>query len=130
MLRLLNFKGLLIKAALVAAVIGVAYWYFTYSQNKIQSLTAENASLRVAIDSQHKTIKALQDFSIKQTKDIRELQDSLADAEEENQKLEEMFSNQNLEEKSRINPEIVEKELNDASKKAIQGIIDLTTRGR
>lgn len=56
-----KFKMQIIAVIAVLAVLGLAYGYWNYSQNKIQTLTAANAVLKSANETQDKTIAALRE---------------------------------------------------------------------
>lgn len=54
------FKLQIIAVLAVLALVGAAYWYFNYSQNKISTLTSENATLKSANETNQKTIQKMQ----------------------------------------------------------------------
>jgi hypothetical protein len=73
-------------AAVVAAgvLVGIGYWYFTYTNHEIHTLETNNAQLSTAVQMQNATIKSLQDTAREQAQQLSTLQDSMnsADARE------------------------------------------------
>lgn len=125
-LDLFNWKRLLIEIAIIAVLVGVGYWYFNYSQNKISILEANLAKMTVAVDEQKKAIVALQAFNAKQAKDITQLQGGLSAAEAESAALAAKLAKHNIEELARAKPKLMEKRFNSGSNKAIQELMDIT----
>ena len=50
----------IIIGILVIVLLGLAWWYWDYSQNKIDSLSAQNALLNATVTTQNATIATLQ----------------------------------------------------------------------
>lgn len=102
------------------AMLGFGYWYFTWSQNKISQLAADKAKLEVAVDEQKKTIESMQEFQRRQSADLVRLQNDLSESETEKGRLAGLLARHNLTELARQKPGLIEKRINDASKKMLR----------
>ena len=85
-------KSYIIMAVLGAVVIGAAYFYFNYTQNKIAELNKTIATQELSIQIQHATIEKL-NFHIKLSNEARyELDREYAKIEQDVGKLAKLFS--------------------------------------
>lgn len=103
-------------------MLGIGYWYFNWSQNRIAILAADNAKLTMAVQEQQDTIKSMKEFAEKQAKDLTQLQSNLSESEGEKSRLSEQLSKHDLPTMARKKPELLEKKINDASKKVLKEI--------
>ena len=73
------FKWQVIAGLAIAFILGSAYFYWNYSQNKIADLTAKTQVLQDVVDTQHITITKLQDNFEKAQKNLTILNKQYAD---------------------------------------------------
>lgn len=102
------------------AMLALGYWYFTWSQDKIAQLEADKAKLELAVQEQKQTIDSMKAFQAKQAADLGKLQGDLSDSESEKNRLAALLAKHNLTELARQKPGLIEKRINDASKKMLQ----------
>lgn len=115
----------IIFMVLMAAVL-VGYYWFT--QKKINALTANISKYEVAVKQSEATINQLKTDAEENQKRMSELSDSLAKAEVYNDELRQTLRKHNLERLAVKKPGLIQKRINDASKKLIDDIIADTTR--
>lgn len=130
MFALPNLSKILIEILFVLALVGIGYWYFTYSQDKIQTLEANQAKLLAAVTEQTNTINSLQKFMNDQAANISNLQSSMSDAEAAKAKTETQVNQDDLAGLARKNPSDLEKRINDDSKKALQDLLNSIGGGK
>ncbi len=79
----INFKLILVMGVMLLAFL----WYWDYSQGKIETLTAENATYKSALETQTKTIQKLQEkFELAQ-KELLSLNKKYEDIRKKNNEL-------------------------------------------
>ena len=111
---------------IMGVTLGGFYFYFNWSQNKIQTLEGNNAKITAAVEEQKKTIDSLQTFYKKQNDNIIELQNSLQQANDEKAQLENKFLKHDLEALARKDPKAIELRINKATIKAFRDIETFT----
>lgn len=101
----------------IGVVIAAALLYWNYSQNKIQTLTAEKAQLEMAVQIQTQTIEKLQESIRKNNRDIIKLREAYEAIEKRAAEVNDFFRNNDIGEMARNNPQelkkIINKILND-----------------
>lgn len=102
------------------AMLGLGYWYFSYSQDRIAKLEADKAKLEISVEEQKKTIAAMRDFTARQNEALKDLQENLSDAEAERDRLSNILVKHDLSELARRKPELIEKRINDATRKLLE----------
>lgn len=118
--------GIVLLAAL-GSVSTVSYIYYKSSQATIK-IQAENiAKLSVAVETQKETIAALDTFYRKQTAILNELTTVNSELQAEKIALSDKLIKHDLEELSRRKPVLVEKIINDGTKKLLDSFTTLTT---
>ena len=117
-----RFKTYLIIAGIMALIAGGFYVYFKWSQNEIAKLAANNARLEMAVQEQKKTIEEMVTFQRKQAKDLVDLQNDLNESRKYGNQLEEKLTKHDLEMLARKKPGLIEKRINDATKKVFEEI--------
>lgn len=117
-----KFKIYLIIASIIGLMLLGFYWYFNWSQNRIALLQANNAKLELAVEEQKKTIETMIAFQKKQNEDIKSLQNDLNSTLEYKNSLEEKLTKHDLEMLARKKPGLIEKRINDATKKVFDEI--------
>lgn len=111
---------------IMLVMTGIFYWYFEYSQGKIQVLEENNAKLTMAVQTQNETIKAQEEFSKKQNQDISALQNGLETATTDKDVLIRKLMRIDLDAHARKNPKSTEKAINKATIKIFQEIENIT----
>jgi hypothetical protein len=76
-----------IAAALLLSVAGAGFWYYSWSQDKIDTLTKNNAVLNQAVDTQSETIAAQAQDAKKVSKQIIFVNKKFREARTENNNL-------------------------------------------
>ena len=121
-----QLKISIIFLVILGVIAGLFYWYFTYSQGQIKILQENNAKLTMTIQTQDITIKAQEEFTQKQNKNILELQTGLETATSEKNELTQKLFRIDLDKHARKNPVATEKAINTATVKAFKEIETLT----
>lgn len=118
--------GIVLLAA-IGSVSTVSYIYYKSSQATIK-IQAENITkLSVAVETQKETIAALDTFYRKQTAILNELTTVNSELQAEKIALSDKLIKHDLEELSRRKPVLVEKIINDGTKKLLDSFTTLTT---
>ena len=125
---MINFPSVqLIKILSVVAVIGGAYMYFKYSQDRIEELNREITTYQFASKVANKTIDELNENNKKQKFMLNKLQVKLKDSEIDNDRLKKMLRKHDLTKLSLKKPGMIEKRINDATKQIFSDITNITT---
>lgn len=122
-------KIYLILFAIGLTLSGVGYWYYKDSQARIEMLREKTAALETANKINEETIKKLEQDATEAQKRMDELQASLAESEVYISDLRKMFMEHNLTLLAEEKPGLIEKRINDATKKVFDSISS-TSRGR
>ncbi len=125
----LSWKIVAVQFIVMAVLAGMAYWYWTWSQNRIASLVQENTALTVAVKTQTDTIDHLQNRARDQAEQIGQLQQSLTDAEKDRKAVEAKLRRLNLAQSARNNPQELEAKINQDIGNTFLNIEQLTTPG-
>lgn len=96
--------------------------YVAYSQNKIDGLKDANAEYALADKQSKQVINTLQKHSKEMEKLQSELQENLKKSEKYNDELRSTLQKHNLTMLARKKPKLIEKRINDASKKIFDTI--------
>lgn len=121
--------GLKISAALLLVILvllGGFYWYFKYSQDKIDILTANVAKLESAVRLNEETIKAMKAKSEEQAQQVVELQQGLNEANTARKDLEAKFRKYDLNALARTDSKALELRMNRATEKVWKDLETLT----
>lgn len=117
----------------LALFIGLAIWsgykYYTDTQEALQSLSAENARLEVALNQERENIRKIREFQRQQALITEALNQSFADAEEPVREVERIFSDNNFEQLVIDNPTLIEQSINTATDNIFKKI-ECETGGR
>lgn len=117
----------------VALFIGLAVWagysYYTDTQEALQTLSAENARLEVALNQERETIRKIREFQRQQALITESLNKSLVAAEEPVREVERIFSDNNFEQLVIDNPTVMEQSINTATDNIFKKI-ECETGGR
>jgi chromosome segregation ATPase len=115
---------IMIYLAIAAACSG----YFYYTQNKIDSLNQQVATFKVANEQNRKAIEAFKENAEKQQKQLGELSNKLQEAESYADQLQNTLRKHNLTVLAIKKPGLIEKRMNDGTKKLFQDFRDITSK--
>lgn len=121
--------GFKISAALCLVILlmsGGFYWYFKYSQDKIDVLVANTAKLEAAVKLNEEAIKAMKAKSEQQAQQVVELQQGLNDANTARKELEAKFRKYDLNALARTDSKALEDRMNRATERVWQDLETLT----
>ena len=122
-----------IYALIVVLVIlgGVGYgalWYYNDTQQRIATLRENNAKLEVANEAKEKALKTVQADMEKQNKLNKDLSGKLQKAEKGQDNLRAKLQKHDLKRLSLKKPGMVEKILNDGTKKLLTELESITSK--
>lgn len=106
----LYIYGILAGVILAAGI--AAYWYYSWSQNEIKTLTANNEKLTLAVETQKETITNLKADGQQQFETLQQTNQKFQDARIENNKLKEILGKHNIGYLATQKPKLVEKAVN------------------
>ena len=112
---------------LVGGVVYGGYYYYKDTQSRIQTLTENSARLEAVTEEQNNTIDVLIKDQEKFEELNRELQTSLDKANEYKDVLIGKLRKHDLAKLSMQKPSLIEKRINNGTKKLFQSLEDLTT---
>ena len=118
---------LIIVLGLVGGVVYGGFYYYKDTQARIQILTENNAKLEQATQTQKQTIDVLIADAKKFAKLNNELQTNLIRANDYKNKLIGKLRKHNLTRLSQQKPGLVEKRINNGTKKLLESFKSLTT---
>ena len=123
----------MIKIYILIAVIGLVggvvyggYYYYKDTQSRIQTLTENNSKLEVATQQQEQTINTLVEDAKKFAKLNKELQVKLDKANQYRDTLIDKLRKHDLAKLSLKKPGLVEKKINNGTKKLFRSLESLT----
>lgn len=111
---------------LLLSMIGGAYFYYTSTQNKIQTLIENNTKLESAVNTQSETISNLLSNQEKINRLNNELTINLQISESSRDKLLDTLHKHNLTNLSIKKPGLIEKRINDGTKKVFKNLESIT----
>ena len=117
---------LIVVVGLVGGVVYGGYYYYKDTQSRIQTLTENNAKLETAKAIQDQTIETLTADREKFDKLNKELQVKLEKANEYKNTLIEKLRKHDLAKLSMQKPGLVEKKINNGTKKLFRSLESLT----
>jgi len=104
---------MIVVIGLVGGVVYGGYAYYKSTQQRIATLTSNNAKLEVAVKSKDEALNFMTSNFEKQSKLNKELSGKLADAEKENTVIRDKLAKSNLIADSIANPKIMEQKINE-----------------
>ena len=113
---------------IVASLVGGAYAYVSWQSSKIEDLTKENITLTLVAENNAETVRKLQDQIIKQTVQNTELRISLNKSEEVREEMLRIFRDHDLTKLATAKPGLIEKRINDGTRKAFDDLESITSR--
>jgi chromosome segregation ATPase len=114
---------------ILATVVGAFYWYFNHSQEQIQALLKDKATLEIAVKEQQAAIDAMQKHAEEQAQQVQELQAGLADANSDKAQLEKKLRQHDLQVMAQDNPALLEERMNRATQRVWRDL-EKTTGGQ
>ena len=124
---MLKIYILIAVIGLVGGVVYGGYYYYKDTQSRIQTLTENSARLEAVTEEQNNTIDVLIKDQEKFEELNRELQTSLDKANEYKDVLIDKLRKHDLAKLSMQKPGLIEKRINNGTKKLFQSLEDLTT---
>jgi len=119
-----------IAVLIVLSIIGgggfAAWKYYQWSQQEIRTLAENNAKLGIAIDTEQKRNQLLIDNQRRFSQLNQELTQQLNQAVERRKDLEQLFRKHDLTNLSLNKPGLIERRINDGTRKAFDNIESLT----
>jgi hypothetical protein len=119
--------SLVLLALLVSSSLASA-WYYKYSQDIIMTLQSNNAKLEVAINTQKETISSMKENFEKQAAALTDLSAANQALNSEKDALSTKLMKHDLEELSRRKPVLIERRINNGTKKLFSDFTDLSTQ--
>ena len=123
---MLKIYMLIVVVGLVGGVVYAGYYYYKDTQSRIQTLTEHNAKLETAKAIQDKTIETLVADREKFDKLNKELQVRLDKANDYKNTLIDKLRKHDLSKLSLKKPGLVEKKINNGTKKLFRSLESLT----
>jgi len=118
---------IILAGGVVIALLGViGYFYWSWSQDEIQTLTKNNAILTTSVKIQKDTIADLQNYAAIQKREIELLQDQTNNAETRRRDLENKLRQLNIEASARNNRSELENKINAQSLQIFSDIESIT----
>ena len=113
---------------IVASLVGGAYAYVSWQSSKIEDLTQENAALSLVAENNAETVRKLKEQIIEQTVQNTELRISLNKSEEVREEMLRIFRDHDLTKLATAKPGLIEKRINDGTRKAFDDLESITSR--
>ena len=123
---MLKVYMLIVVLGLVGGVVYGGWYYYKDTQARIATLTENSAKLEVAAQTQKQTIDTLQADAKKYAKLNNELQTKLEKANDYKNTLLGKLRKHNLTKLSAQKPALIEKKINNASKRLLESFESLT----
>lgn len=114
---------------ILGLIVGTFYWYFTYSQNQINTLEQNTAKLTQAVQIQQQAMQDQIAFQKQQNQDLTELQTELQNANNAKSALENEFIDTNIDDQARKNAQALENKMNADTAAALRALEALTAPG-
>lgn len=115
------------KLGIMIVVFSLIVGYYKYTQDKIDTLTSNNAKLEVANQVNTETINKLEQHSKEVEIANKELSSNLKKAEVYNDELRTALQTHNLTVLAKKKPGLIQERINDASEKLLTDIADDTS---
>ena len=123
---MLKIYMLIVVVGLVGGVVYGGYYYYKDTQSRIQTLTENNSKLEVATQAQEQTINTLIEDREKFEELNKELQTKLDKANQYRDTLIDKLRKHDLANLSLKKPGLVEKKINNGTKKLFRSLENLT----
>jgi hypothetical protein len=114
----MKLAGIMLVVMLV--MTGGFYWYYKDSQKTIQALTANNATLTVAVELNEATIAALQEDYVLAQNEMQSLNEDFTIIRRQNDALADKLSEHDIGFLAANKPELIERLINKGTKNAFR----------
>lgn len=115
----MGFKLAIMSFVIMAVMAGGFYFYYKDSQKRLAILTENAAKAELAVEVQKAAIISMKDNFEKQAVLVTNLQGKLSEAEDGYKKLSSKLRRHDLEELSRAKPGLMEKKINNGTKRLL-----------
>jgi len=123
---MLNLKMTAIIGAVTLTILGGFYWYFDYSQSKIEKLSSDVSTYKASAESNEYALNEVVKFNDIQQAQIKSLQYNLKNAEKYTDSLRKKLRKHNLTRLSIAKPKMIENRMNEATIKVFKELEELT----
>ena len=113
---------ILLVILLFSSVVGGGYFYYTDTQNTIAQLQTNNAQLKIAVETNEKTIEGMEEQAEISAELSQALAEKLQVSEASRNRLIEVFGKHDLTRLALRKPGLIESRINNGTKKAFDGI--------
>ena len=113
---------ILLVILLFSSVVGGGYFYYTDTQNTIAQLQTNNAQLKIAVETNEKTIEGMEQQAEISAELSKALAEKLQVSEASRNRLIEVFGKHDLTRLALRKPGLIETRINNGTKKAFDGI--------
>ncbi len=111
---------ILIYATLIISIVGVAYFYYNSTTQKIEQLIAQNAQLEIVAASSEATLESLETTIIQNSERYSRLQIEFTEIRRQNAELRQRLSEHDLEALATAKPALIENTINSATQDALR----------
>lgn len=118
---------LIYKILAVLLIIGACFWYFKYSQNKIESLITIKAQLDTKVSTLEESLKVEREQKAKQVEAITKLSKDNLKAQRELNEYLEVFKKHDFTKLAKAKPGLIEKIINEGTQNLFKEIEDATS---
>ena len=116
----MSLKVIFSLLIVISVMSGGFYLYYQNTQNRLAILHENQARLELSVKMQSYTIERQKEFLEMQQEYSKQLQRGLTEAEANRGKLEEIFRKHDLDALSRARPGLIEKRVNDATRRVFR----------
>ena len=113
---------ILLIILLFSSIAGGGYFYYTDTQARISQLQENNAQLKVAVETNEKTIEGMEERAEISAELSQALAEKLQVSEASRNRLIEVFGKHDLTRLALKKPGLIESRINNGTKKAFDGI--------
>jgi len=117
----------LIQLIFISSLIGGAYFYFTWTQNKIEKLNATVQVLTMQNEVNQVTIKNLKAASKFNEKSLTDMSKRASQAEKYKEEVIRLFQEHDLTKLSIAKPGLIERRINEGTKNAFDDLESITS---
>lgn len=121
-------KLLGLSAAVIATMSIGFYFYYQHSQNTIQDITRQLATMAVAFEQEKAAVEHLQTVYKKQTSTLLQLAEDNTNLSQDKDRLVDKLIKHDLEELSRAKPNLVEGIINNGTQEVFDNFRDITSQ--
>ena len=120
---------ILLIILLFSSIAGGGYFYYTDTQARISQLQENNAQLKIAVETNEKTIEGMEERAEISAQLSQALAEKLQVSEASRNRLIEVFGKHDLTRLALRKPGLIESRINNGTKKAFDGIESVSGSG-